>query len=49
MRLVFILVPAIVAGALVGLLHPMLGLLVLTLVARFGIDLTEPRPERGES
>lgn len=48
MRFVFCAVPAVCAGALVALVNIWLGLIVAAVVAGFGLDVTAPRPERGE-
>lgn len=51
MRSLFIGLPALVAGALVTALFGDLyiGLLITLGVIGTGLNLTEPRPERGES
>lgn len=44
-----VLLPAILFGALVSLASPVIGTVVGAVVLAFGIDMTRPCPERGES
>lgn len=47
-RLFFVLVPALLAGAVMALLHWMIGLVTLMVALGIGLDVTEPRFDRGE-
>ena len=47
-RAVFVLVPAVGLGALAALVNGGFGFAVFLGVATLGIDVTEPRAERGE-
>ena len=47
-RLLFVLIPAIVLGGIVGAFNETLGILAFAAVAMLGYGCTEPRLERGE-
>lgn len=47
-RLFYVLAPAVAFGLLAGLAHPLAGLIVGCAIAGFGLQMTQPRPERGE-
>lgn len=47
-RLFFILVPALAFGLAAALFDPILGLAIGCGMAGLGVQVTEPRPERGE-
>lgn len=44
-----VLLPAVLFGILVSLVNPVAGIIVGAIVLGFGIDMTRPHPERGES
>lgn len=48
MRVLFIVVPASVAAMLAAVIHPVFGFAVGAAVAGLGIQVTEPRADRGE-
>lgn len=47
-RMFFIIIPAIILGGLLSIIHPAIGLVVAACVAGIGIEVTAPRYERGE-
>ncbi len=47
-RAFFVLAPAIAAGLLFSILHPAIGIIIGACVAGLGIQVTAPRPDRGE-
>ena len=47
-RMFFIIIPAIILGGLLSIIHPAVGLVFAACVAGIGIEVTAPRYERGE-
>ena len=47
-RLLFCLIPAIVAGGLIALIDKGAGLIIFICVSFFGIQMTAPKKDRGE-
>jgi hypothetical protein len=47
-RALFVLVPALLVGGLFTILHPAIGLMAAGAMIGLGLDVTEPRPDRGE-
>jgi hypothetical protein len=47
-RLIFVLVPALVLAGAASFVHPIFAVLVFVAMCGFGLDMTEPRPDRGE-
>lgn len=48
MRAIFVLGPAVFFGAPLAILEPFVGFVVFVAFAGLGMQVTKPRPERGE-